>query len=241
MVFFRHKRRRFGRRSKRRFHRRSLRRRVHGLTKAVKGLRRRIEYKAFNIIDNTPGSISVTGIFHSFLNNLTQGTTGNQRIGQKISVHRLSFRYYVSAEHNLAVSTFQPPEAVRVMIIIDKRVVTSGTPPTNLNLYDFAANVDLWMSFRNLEEYSYYKVIYDKRFLIGLPVQIITGTNYFLSQSVPSGRVLQKNIRFKRPLTVEYDFGVNSPIRNAVYLVVWSRSAFANENQLYLRTIFSDS
>lgn len=246
MVFHKFKRRRIfkrrnGRRGFRRFHRGSLRRRVARVAKGVKNLRRLIEYKYYDTATGTTAIGNTTATNAAILLvDPAAGTGVTQRVGRNITVHRISIRGTFSYAE-VGTATDALPMRFRVALVMDRRVTTPGTAPVIDTIWDDAAGGgNAWVdSYRNLQNYSHYKILWDKVFWIN-PFDVTV----LLDPTRPARAMLRKNFKMKIPC--EFDASAN-PVRNSMWLIfVGDRSSTTNSfypiiQGLYTRAVYSDS
>lgn len=150
------------------------------------------------------------------LNNLAQGTTDNNRIGNSILAQsvdiRLTFQYNVTAGFN----------NIRYMIIVDK--MQAGTP---LTLAQLLENTTYFMSPLNKDNSDRFVVVKDKIVNVSDVKDKFTETKIF--------KRLNFHIRFSGPTTA--DVGPNS-----VYLVAFTNSTVnAPVMNYYTRIHFTDN
>lgn len=247
MVFNRRfKKRRFFRRKhgrifKRSFHRGSLRRRVARVAKGVKNLRRLIEYKYYETATGTTSLVN-TAFSAILVLDPAAGTGVNQRVGRNVTCHRISFR----GTFSFAVAgtpTNLLPMRFRMLLVMDRRCSTPGTNPALADIFDDASGgSNAWIdSFRNLQAYSHYKVLWDKVFWMNFWAD---GTPDFVYDYTKSIRLsVRKNFKMKVPC--EFDGSAN-PTRNAMWLLFVSDRGTTNSyypiiEGIYTRAIYSDS
>lgn len=91
------------------------------------------------------------------INNLTiiaQGNNESQRIGRKITIKKISWKYRIAL--NSKTDADQTADNVRFMLVQD--IQTNGAQFTALNLLE----TDTWQSFRNLANSSRFRVLMTK-------------------------------------------------------------------------------
>ena len=148
------------------------------------------EWKYF---DGTTAAINMSTTGSIFcINGLAPGTAANQRIGMRVTLRSLEFRYRIVATGTALASIN------RVIVLFDKQANGALPAPTDI-LNPYAT----W-GMRNLENRKRFKIIWDKtRF--SAPVG-----------GDPSRVMVHAYIKFRRGVIVEFNNGVSGSIADIV-------------------------
>ncbi len=158
--------------TKRNFPVRKKRKPVRKLNKRVSALEASKERKIIDtqltaqVSNTTPSLVELT--------NLAQGLTDTTRIGNKIMLSGLQFRY-------LAKDTVQ--NSVRVMIVQDKQ--TNGAIFAAADVLADVTAIDNVASLRNRDESLRFRVLYDRVHLISLTGKDSVYVSKFIKLNVP--------------------------------------------------------
>ncbi len=116
--------------------------------------------RKFHDLDLDDNIIASTGTVTDSLNKIAQGVTESQRIGRKCTIKSILWSYDTKLPESDAVATFSAPDAVRMIMFLDKQC--NGATAAVLDILE---NAD-FHSFRNLANSSRFVVLMDKRFVI---------------------------------------------------------------------------
>ncbi len=108
------------------------------------------------------------------LSNLAQGNTDTTRIGNKVTITGLQFKYMVA---DTVTNIF------RIMFILDKQ--TNGAIYAAGDVLDDASAVDNIVSLRNRDESGRFQVLYDKIHIISLTGQASGYASKFIKLNIP--------------------------------------------------------
>lgn len=90
------------------------------------------------------------------VNVIAQGTGESQRVGRKVTIKQLHWRYTITRPENLSAADLSSGDIVRVIVYEDKQC--NGTAAT---VTDILEDND-YQSFRNLANSGRFSIIYDK-------------------------------------------------------------------------------
>ncbi len=142
----------------------------------------------------TIGLISVNPVGNILISShqvVVQGNGPNERIGRKITVRSLEVRGTIQTRSTIVLVEFE--QRARIVFVLDKQA--NGAVGSIDEVLNFGAGTQL-DSFRNLENASRYRILYDKT--LDMNPQVTAG--------VASGPQ-SKNFMFKKKLNIpiEYD------------------------------------
>jgi len=164
---------------------------------------------------------------YNLLNGCNIGAGITQRIGRRITIKKIHFRYWIS--HELLSSTLEAYG--RIIIVYDKQ--SNGVAPVLTDIYDMYTGNPATM-YRQIDHLSRFTVLYNKNFLLagenhGSPTTAIENWN--------------KNVS----IPVEYNAGNNGDITDistgALYMIAIGNTAAGADNVLFnwtCRCAFTD-
>lgn len=90
------------------------------------------------------------------VNVIAQGTGESQRVGRKVTIKQLHWRYTVSRPENLSSADLSSGDIVRVILYEDKQCNGSAAAVTDI------LETNDYQSFRNLANSGRFSILYDK-------------------------------------------------------------------------------
>lgn len=184
--------------------------------------------------------------------NITQGTNTDDRIGDRVLLHRVSAKIHVRATSNGTFSGQSESGRMRFGLLVVKHPTSPGVAPTTTDIFDDDGgnNPEPTTQYRNLSQYRNYKMIFDKIYHVNTPVNNTGGLNAANQMDYRYHQSFQLNInhRFKRPLMVKWtkDGGGADVIDN--HVLFFARSDYLNTTntpgiQIEVRTriVYSDA
>ncbi len=107
----------------------------------------------FHDVDSDDAVIVTGGAIDATINIIAQGTGESQRIGRKLTIRKILWRYSVKLP--TTIDPNNTADTVRVILYQDKQ--TNGVTATILQILETAD----WQSFRNLAESGRFKILVD--------------------------------------------------------------------------------
>lgn len=131
----------------------------------------------FHDIESLNQAVVTSGLTYPSLNLIAQNTTESGRIGRKVTLKAINFRYTV----RILASADAPPKdstMVRVMVYLDKQA--NGTPATVAQILE-SAN---YLSFNNLSNKGRFRTLYDKTHAINVLTQVVGDVSDYIQPAV---------------------------------------------------------
>lgn len=238
------KRRRYGRRYGRRPYR--LGRRVRKVERKVRRINRSVETKVLDFFTDGEETVNNSAKYFGFLDNINQGTGRDERIGTKIKITSIHFRYYLKGSSQ-ALSSSDFWNTARVWLVVDKQPRVPGTPPSAssqiFQTTDYIGTIPDATAFvltpYNWENRGRYKILYDK--VHYMSTWATTTAASYWTPMAPYFRVYGKKYK-KMNLIVHYDDDGNAVIKNALWLGFYANSTAlpSPSMQLCLRVRYQD-
>lgn len=116
----------------------------------------RAEYKYLDTATSDPVVAIGGSILRDSCNNVAAGTGETQRIGRKIVIRSINYRYLVQYPEKEGEVTPPDSEAVRVVLYLDKQCNGTGATPTQI------LETASMTSFRNLANSARFTVLMDR-------------------------------------------------------------------------------
>ena len=167
----------------------------------------------------------------TLLTGLAPGNGASDRIGTKVDWRSLEIRLRSEATATTGITQF-----CRWMIVLDRQA--NGVAPTLAQILLAASTT----APRNLANRKRFKIITDKAYHIG---GVLNGAG--TGASVPNCRYFKKYLKFRRPITTEYNTGVAGTIAdiatNSIYLMALGTSGVGDTDASlagYIRMRYTD-
>lgn len=135
-------------------------------------------------------------VFDADVAEVAQGTGESQRIGRKIRIHGLYVRWHITL--NSSATTGAGHDQYRCMILWDGQA--NGANALYSDVYDLdqsTGNESEIMAFKNLEQGSRFRLLYDKRFVINAQAQVNNASMVY-------NQIRTVYLNFKKPLIINY-------------------------------------
>lgn len=149
------------------------------------------------------------------MNGLAPGNSASDRIGMKVTIKTIEFKYNIRSGVNQTASVWN-----RVLIVIDRQA--NGTAPLSVNEILMAQS---HVAPRNLANRKRFKIIYDKT---------LTTDPQITNQGGVLQRFQKGYIKFRRPLVTEYNTGIAGNVAdistNSMYLIYFGEQAAGAQN-----------
>lgn len=185
------------------------------------------------------------------VNDIVQGTNYDQRVGRSILVHRISYAGTIRVTSTGSPADPEIMENVRHLRYIDRQPDSSGTAPSGGQLFELFVGQNTTDAMRNIENYKWYKVLYDKVWPFHNNYTQASGQIGFYTYSgVKSHKFFKFHVKFRRPIKVTFvdDPEATQQIAQNDILVSFfgpTTSSVADEfypqlTSLTMRTVYSD-
>ncbi len=148
---------------------------------------------------------------------IQQGLENNERIGRKILVTKLYFKWVM---HNDASFTDAGPEVVRLSVILDR--VCDGAQASNSDIFASATGAPAVLSFNNPDTTKRFKTLYDSgTVMIPKNGGAGNGTTNVFAPSIVHGEVYLKNLNIE--VTYDTTLGTVADL-TTTNILLWSAS-----------------
>lgn len=165
------------------------------------------------------GVVAQTQEQASAILSIPQGTDVDERIGRKIALHSMFARFRINLPDTTDATTLS--DVIRIMIVHDKQC--NGALFTGTDLL----TTDNYISFNNLYNKHRFKILMDQRYDLNYDAGGYDGTQEVLANS---GQTVERYIRFKYPMVIEYNDTVGSVserVRNNLVVVCVTANGLA--------------
>ncbi len=186
----------------------------------------------FHDVDIDDAVVQSAGDVDPAINLIAAGTTESTRIGRKVTILSIGWRYSVTLPEVDAAATPAPGDVIRVMLVLDKQC--NGAAATVTDMLETTG----YQSFNNLSNKSRFRTLHDATF----PLNYLTLASDNAAV-VSSAEVWQHYTFFKKvkiPIEFSAGTGALTEIRsnNLFVLLITKRGAAGFESKMRLR--FSD-
>ncbi len=187
----------------------------------------------FHDVDLDDAVVATGGSVTASVNLIPQGITEVTRVGRKATIKSFNWRYSITMPEIDAAATAEVPDAVRVIVFVDKQC--NGATAAVTDILETAN----WQSFRNLSNSNRFYILLDK----------VHVTNYNTLASDNAGVVsqakMQKDLSFYKKCSIPLEFdaatGAITEIRsnNFGVLLISTQGKIGFTSKIRLR--FSDN
>lgn len=160
----------------------------------------------FHDVDLDDAVITLGGQITETINIIPQGVTESQRIGRKCTIKQILWHYQLNLPEADAVANPPNPDAVRVIMYLDKQANGAAAAVT-----DIIESAD-WQSFRNLANSSRFTILLDRMVQMNYDTMASDGAGLVSTSKVNWDLTFYKNCNI--PLEFNSTTGAMSEIRS---------------------------
>lgn len=179
-------------------------------------------------VDTESNFVGASGtVYAQCLSLSEQGADATTRIGNKIMVDSIGFKMEVIPNGKDDLSTAESSAAIlRLVVVIDKQA--NGSTPAWGDIFVDNDNMTDW---RNLEQTSRFRILYDKVHV--MPLQLGDSATADSASAYGVWRMIRFNHKFKKPLLIQYDGTASPPTAGQIRKnSIWLFSVCTNINDV---------